>query len=85
MKSSIFKIASFASLLGAICCLVGVFQGVMLFTGKRAKINVQIWGSLFFLFIVIFMGSAILLWRERKIVKETPQESRKIERYADYN
>lgn len=66
MKSGILWLTSFASLLTALYCVAGVLQGAMLFTGSRARSNVELWGTLFVIFTVIFLGSTVLLWRGRK-------------------
>ncbi len=45
----------------ALYCLGGVIQAASLFTGVKAQRNYELWGSLFLLFVVIFVGCGVAL------------------------
>ena len=45
--------------LAALYCLGGIVQAASLFVGERAQRNFELWGALFVLFVVLFIGCGI--------------------------
>ena len=63
-------IAFYLSIPAALYCLGGVIQAASLFTGERAQRNYNFWGGLFLACCVLFLVSAVFLWRGRHRTSE---------------